>query len=83
MHAPSNQALGAGITYRDMYLGRQNLSEPWRVPAHWEGDGSELRVQDLDCVRLVLSHEGLNLLSNSFEPFFLVVQVRIFDSSRS
>jgi hypothetical protein len=45
------------------------------MPPQWESDPSELSLQDLDSVRLVLSHRGLNLLSNSFEPFFLCIQV--------
>lgn len=58
-----------------MYLGRQNLPEAWRMPQRWENDTAELVLEELDSVRLVLSYRGLNLLSNSFEPFFLCVQV--------
>ena len=68
--------VAAGLTYRDMYLGRQNLPEAWRMPQHWESDGAEMALEDLDRVRLVLSYRGLNLLSNSYEPFFVCVQVR-------
>lgn len=69
---------GAGLTYRDMYLGRQNLPEAWWMPAHWETETTEIVLEDLDRVRLVLSYRGLSLLSNSYEPFFLCVQVRWF-----
>ena len=68
--------VAAGLTYRDMYMGRQNLPEPWRMPQRWEADSAEMALEDLDKVRLVLSFRGLNLLSNSYEPFFICVQVR-------
>lgn len=65
----------AGLTYRDMYMGRQSLPEAWRMPQQWESDTAEMVLEDLDKVRLVLAYRGLNLLSNSYEPFFLCVQV--------
>jgi hypothetical protein len=71
----------AGLTYRDMYLGRADLGDRWRMPIEWQTDTAELPLQCLNGVRLVLSHRGFNLLANQSEPHFLCLQVRARDTA--
>jgi hypothetical protein len=58
-----------------MYRGRNDLPEAWRMPASWEFDTTEVTVNELDGVLLVLTRHLASLLPNLQSTIFLCVQV--------
>lgn len=65
----------AGVYRRDMFHGRADLAEPWRMPHSWETGTGEVTAREMSGVRLVLSRHGFSLLPSTASATFLCMQV--------